>query len=123
MTDCPEQLTFDFHPRQAIVADFQGGLITSDAGLLPLRQLDQRLGWTAAVAEVLDDIRQAGKVGHDLLAIVRQRLFGLIAGYADANAHPNVHARGDQRLARGVLQQPEPRRRSCPDPQRRLGQL
>jgi len=39
MTDCPEQLTFDFHWRQAVVADFDGGLISSDAGLLPLRSL------------------------------------------------------------------------------------
>ena len=45
MTDCPEQLTFDLLPRKAVVADFRGGLISSDAGLLPLRQLDHRLGW------------------------------------------------------------------------------
>ena len=90
MTDCPEQLTFDFHPRQDVVADFHGGLISSDAGLLPIRQLDERLGWTAAVADVLDDTRQAGKVGHDLLAIVRQRLFGLVAGYEDANDHTRL---------------------------------
>jgi hypothetical protein len=90
MTDCPAQLTFDFHPRKAIVADFSGGLISSDAGLLPLRQLDQRLGWSAAVAGILDDARQAGKVGHDLKAIVRQRLFGLLAGYEDANDHTRL---------------------------------
>ncbi len=53
MTHCPEQLTFDFHPRQAVVADFQGGLISSDAGLLPIRQLDQRPGWSAASAETI----------------------------------------------------------------------
>jgi len=79
MTDCPEQLTFDFHRRQAVVADFHGGLIRSDAGLMPLRQLDERLGWTAAVADLLGDSRQAAKVNHDLLALVRQRLFGLLA--------------------------------------------
>jgi len=90
MTDCRTQLTFDFHFRKAVVADFDGGLISSDAGLLPLRQLDQRLGWTAAVADVLDDTRQTGKVDHDLLAVVRQRLFGLIAGYEDANDHTRL---------------------------------
>lgn len=90
MTDCREQLTFDFHPRQAIVADFRGGLITSDAGLLPVRQLDERLGWSAAVAEVLDDSRQVGKVEHVLPAVVRQRLFALIAGYPDANDHTRL---------------------------------
>ena len=90
MTDCREQLTFDFHRRQAMVADFDGGLITSEAGLLPIRQLDQRLGWSAAVADVLDDARQPGKVTHALPAIVRQRLFALIAGYADANDHTRL---------------------------------
>ena len=90
MTDCPEQLTFDFHRRKAVVADFHGGLISSDAGLLPVRQLDQRLGWSAAVADILADTRQAAKVQHELPAIVRQRLFGLIAGYEDANDHTRL---------------------------------
>ena len=90
MTDCREQLTFDLLPRKAIVADFHGGLISSDAGLLPIRQLDQRLGWSAAVANILGDWRQAAKVDHGLLSIVRQRLFGLIAGYEDANDHTRL---------------------------------
>jgi len=90
MTACPTQLTFDFLRRKAIVADFDGGLISSDAGLLPIRQLDHRLGWTAAVAEILDDHRQGGKVEHVLPAVVRQRLFGLLAGYADANDHTRL---------------------------------
>ena len=90
MTDCRTQLTFDFHPRKAVITDFDGGLISSDAGLLPIRQLDQRLGWTAAVADVLNDTRQAGKVEHVLPAVVRQRLFGIIAGYEDANDHTRL---------------------------------
>ena len=90
MTNCRTQLTFDFHPRKVVVADFNGGLISSDAGLLPIGQLDQRLGWAGAVADILHDPRQAGKVEHMLPAIVRQRLFGLIAGYADANDHTRL---------------------------------
>jgi hypothetical protein len=90
MTDCPAQLSFDFLPRKAIVADFDGGLISSDAGLLFIRQLDQRLGWTVAVARCLNDARQSSKVEHDLLAVVRQRIFGLIGGYEDANDHTRL---------------------------------
>ena len=90
MTDCPEQLTFDFLPRKQVVADFSGGAITSDAGLLPLRELDQRLGWTARVGTILDEARQTGKVRHDILTLLRQRLFGLIAGYEDANDHTRL---------------------------------
>ena len=90
MTDCRAQLTFDFHPRKHLVADFDGGLISSDAGLLPIRQLDDRLGWTAAVTRCLDDARQTGKVEHGLLDVIRQRIFGLVAGYEDANDHTRL---------------------------------
>jgi hypothetical protein len=106
MTDCPTQLTFDFLPRQAVVADFDGGLITSDAGLLPLRQLDERLGWTAAVADALHDPRQAGKVGHDLLGLVRQRILALLAGYEDANDHTRL--RHDPILQTVAAEEPKP---------------
>ena len=65
MTACREQVTFSFHPCKEVVADFQGGHISSDAGLLPVIDLDRRLGWTAQVAETLADGREAGKVEHD----------------------------------------------------------
>jgi hypothetical protein len=90
MTSCSEQLTFSFHPCKDVVADFAGGLISSDAGLLAVRELDERLGWTAAVAERLADPRDPVKVRHQRLAQVRQRLFGLIGGYEDANDHTRL---------------------------------
>ena len=90
MTDCHQQLTFSFCPSKQVVADFQGGLITSDAGLLPIRELDQRHGWTARVAEQIVDSRQPGKVDHSMVALVRQRLFAVIAGYEDGNDHTRL---------------------------------
>jgi hypothetical protein len=96
MTDCREQLTFSFHSRKPVVADFSGGQITSDAGLLVLRELDDRLGWTARAAGILADPRQGAKTQHPVVQMFRQRFFGLIAGYPDCNDHDRL--RHDQLL-------------------------
>jgi len=89
MTDRATQIHFDFYHKQ-VVADFKGGAISSDAGLLPLRQLDDRLGWLAQAAQVLADDRDPRRTQHDDLALLRQRTFGLIAGYEDANDHQRM---------------------------------
>jgi hypothetical protein len=90
MTDCIAQLAFSFHKKRQVVADFSGGHLTSDAGLLPLRELDHRLGWTAAAARLLTDGRDPSKVTHETTVLLRQRLFALIAGYEDANDHTRL---------------------------------
>jgi hypothetical protein len=112
VTDCREQHTFSFYPRKEVVADFQGGAITSDAGLLPLAELDDRLGWTLRMAQVLADGRQSGKVRHEVRTLLRQRLFGIIAGYEDANDHtrmrhdPVLKAVAGEDLAEALASQP-----------------
>ena len=70
---------------QAIRADFSGGQITSDAGLLPLRAFDQRHGITRGLAERVCDDRDDARVSHPGLSLLRQRLYQIIAGYEDAN--------------------------------------
>jgi hypothetical protein len=90
MTHCRKQLGFSFHDSTTVIADFKGGLISSDAGLLPVRELDSRLGWTAAAAACLSDPRDPATTEHDLLTLVRQRLFGMVAGYEDANDHTRL---------------------------------
>jgi len=71
------QLNFSFYRPQPIRADFSGGQITSDAGLLPLRAFDQRHGFTWALAQHLRDPRQDGRVRHSCLSLVRQRVLCL----------------------------------------------
>ncbi|MGC1630194.1 MAG: IS1380 family transposase, partial [Candidatus Acidiferrales bacterium] len=51
MTSCISQLWFSFYRHRPIRADFSGGQISSDAGLLPLRAFDQRYGLTRGLAE------------------------------------------------------------------------
>src|SRR5664280_2416583 len=86
MTDCIEpQLLFSFYPKQKLLLRFDGGEMTSDAGLLLLRQFDQRHGLTAALAEVLTDERREASVDHVLPALLRQRIYQIVAGYEDGN--------------------------------------
>ena len=79
------QLTFCFYRHQPIRADFSGGQITSDAGLLPLRAFDQRHNLSRDWAALLSDPRQDERVRHDSLALLRQRVYQIVAGYEDAN--------------------------------------
>src|SRR5260370_37367125 len=84
MTSCIPQLWFSFYRHRSIRADFSGGQITSDAGLLPLRAFDQRYGLTRGLAERIGDERDDSRVSHPGLSLFRPRLYQIIAGYADA---------------------------------------
>ena len=76
MTECSGQLGFDFHHDKHLVADFKGGLITSDAGLLPVRELDDRLGWLGEAADLLSNGRDPSRTRHEVHTLLRQRVFG-----------------------------------------------
>jgi len=82
----------DFTPfrRRKIEAEASGGDITSDGGVLLLREADKRLGLMKAVNEAVVDIRCAGKVKHSQLSMLRQRVYGLCLGYEDLNDHDSL---------------------------------
>ena len=84
-TVCHNQLIFKSLLSKEVVADFAGGRITSDAGGLLLRELDQRYRIAENVAQCLHDPRDSHKVKHDLLTLVRQRMFAIAQGYEDNN--------------------------------------
>ena len=65
--------------------EFHGSKVTSDAGLLPFRDLDDALGLTDLAGEVLADTRTGQNSRHTLIAQLRQSLFGRLAGYEDVN--------------------------------------
>jgi hypothetical protein len=71
--------------RAPIVARFDMPHASSDGGLVLLKAVDERLRLTETVAACLTDGRQRGKVAHSLVDLVRQRVFGLAAGYLDGN--------------------------------------
>jgi hypothetical protein len=82
-TDCYTQLGFGFQPK--VVVDFTGGALTTDAGLLLVREFDGQLGLSADVVGRLTDPRDARYITHELEALVRQRLYQIAAGYEDVN--------------------------------------
>ena len=84
-TDCSRQLTFwDLGPQQ-VTADFQGGRVVTDAGLLPLRLLDKELGVLRELAARLPDPRAQKLVTHTREAILTQEVYQILAGYPDGN--------------------------------------
>jgi len=90
MTDCRRQLTFSFYQHKQLVADFKGGQISSDTGLLAVRELDEKLGWLAEAASLISDPRRPDRTELDILSLLRQRVFGLIGGYEDQNDHDRM---------------------------------
>ena len=82
-----EPLLFtDLGPRK-VVADFSGGHLSSDGGMLLLRQIDAGLGISATLAACFRDHRSALLVEHSVRELVAQRLMGIAAGYEDLNDH------------------------------------
>ena len=73
--------------RRRIEANFEGGALSSDGGVMLLRQVDQRIGLSAAVADALHDPRNPDFITHELRDLVAQRLYGLCCGYEDLNDH------------------------------------
>ncbi len=106
------QLSFSFYRHQPIHADFSGGQITSDAGLLPLRAFDERHHLTRDLAALLSDPRQDERVRHDSLELLRQRIYQIVAGYEDANDadrlrhDPMLQIVADQKLGNPLGSQP-----------------
>lgn len=77
--------------------------LTSDAGLLPLRQFDAQLGLSAAIARALSDPRDPARRKHLSSELVRARLFGLLAGYEDQNDHDVLRHDPVMKLVAGRL--------------------
>ena len=82
-TQCHSRSGFGF--QRKLTVDFNGGAISTEAGLLVLREFDEQLGLTARLAGVVCDKREKRRVEHELLTLLRQRIYQIAAGYEDAN--------------------------------------
>src|SRR5258708_15150497 len=121
-TECSAEL-FDFEPveRRAVVAGFDGGAITSDAGALLLGATDRGIRLVERFADCFIDRRRPELVEHHVATLVGQRVFGISLGYEDLNDHDDLRhdpvmavLAGKPRAGRGTYS-PAPRQ-SPPNP-------
>jgi hypothetical protein len=91
MTQCTQSsFEFEAHFRRAVVASFDGGALTSDAGALLLRQVDRRMGFLRRLAACFTDFRSPWLTEHGVEQMLAQRVYGLALGYEDLNDHDQL---------------------------------
>lgn len=101
MPKCTQaRIDFGRFGRRIIEADFSGGDLSSDGGLLLLRQVDEHLGLSRAAAAAIPDPRDPERIEHRLRDLLAQRLYALCCGYEDLNDHKAL--RGDVLLQTAV---------------------
>jgi Transposase DDE domain group 1 len=110
-TECnPEQLQFSCVERRRVVAAFDGGTVSSDAGALLLGRADEAIGLIDQLAGCFIDERRADLIEHTVRTLIGQRVFGIALGYEDLNDHEQL--RHDPVLA-ALLGKLEARRSDC----------
>jgi CheY-like chemotaxis protein len=114
-TDCIPQVTFQGDGfAKPVVARFDQPQASTAGGLVLVKALDTQLGLSERVAACLDDAREPGKVRHETIELLQQRVFGLCGGYADCNdaarlVHDPIHklmVGRDPLTGRGLASQP-----------------
>lgn len=111
-----EQLSFQGISGRRVEARFDGGRVSSDGGLLLIRELVKRCGILKRFADCFEDFRNPKFVIHPLERLLEQRLYGLIAGYEDLNDHDalrkdpllqELFAQGEDLASRNTLNRME----------------
>jgi hypothetical protein len=110
-TECsPDLFGFARVEGRAVVAGFDGGAITTDAGGLLLGATDRAIRLVDRFASCFKDARSAALVEHEVRTLVGQRVFGLAMGYEDLNDHDELRHDPIMAVLAGKL---EARRRDC----------
>jgi hypothetical protein len=97
------QLALDFFPSRPVEFEISPAPLSSDAGLLVIRQFDELIRLAEQVAAVLEDQRDPTFTQHALLTMVRQRIFGILADYEDQNDHDTLRSDPVFKLLAGRL--------------------
>jgi len=110
-TECSaERSMFGRVEGRSVVAEFDGGALTSDAGGLLLGAADQRLGLVRRIARCFRDARDPRLVEHSVATLIGQRVFAIALGYEDLNDHDELRHDPLMAVLAGKL---EARREDC----------
>ena len=95
MTKCnikniKKTIKFSSLKTKKVQGKFTGGAITSDSGVLLLREIDKKLKLTTKVSKIFPDQRDERYCIHSLLSLLKQRIYGIACGYEDLNDHDQI---------------------------------
>src|SRR5438874_6247355 len=91
MTECIQsRFCFEKHFRREVVGEFSGGTMTSDGGMLLLRETDQKLNLLPRFGQCFLDGRNPELIEHSVEQLLAQRVYGLALGYEDLNDHEQL---------------------------------
>jgi hypothetical protein len=103
MTECiGKRMSFSRVDRREVVADFLGGRLTSDAGIVLLKEVDRRLGLLDAINQAIPDPRDPLMTVHDQRTMLAQRIFSIAMGYEDLNDQQTLRSDAALQVAAGV---------------------
>src|SRR3954463_9305827 len=98
-----DSLDFSSLGSKTVVADFQGGRLTTDGGALLLGEVADRIGLFDALNAAIPDPRHPVFIVHDQRAMIAQRVTALALGYEDLNDHQTLRAAPALQVAAGEL--------------------
>ena len=108
MTECNSQsIDFARVGGRRVVADFNGGRLTTDAGVLLLREVDRQIGLIDAVNDCLPDPRDPRYIIHDQREMISQRIFSIALGYEDLNDQQTLRDDPALQIASGKKAEPD----------------
>lgn len=91
MTQCNQtQFAFAAHFSRQVVAAFSAEQLSTDGGILLLREVERKIRLLDRVTECFQDGRDAERVEHELGVLLKQRIYGLALGYEDLNDHEQL---------------------------------
>jgi len=103
MTECiDKRMSFSSVAGREVVADFLGGRLTSDAGILLLKEVDRQIGLIDAINEAIPDPRDPLMTVHDQRTMLAQRIFSIALGYEDLNDQQSMRTDAALQVAAGV---------------------